>query len=118
MILLPVELTSFLVLLPRGKKTEEKRLAKEEKRLVERWGLGGRGKGRDRRGRASSSLTELGREEEGAESEGWRRLRSAEKDEEVLPFESREVAEESPEAEEVEAEERRRERTMEIRGER
>lgn len=35
MILVPL-LTSFLVLLPRGRKTEEKRLAREERYLLER----------------------------------------------------------------------------------
>lgn len=68
---------------------------------------------------SSSSVTELGREES---QESGKRARSLMKEEVesfelVLPVESRGAVEEEV-AEEVEEEERRRVRTMEIRGER
>jgi hypothetical protein len=67
----------------------------------------------------SSSVAELGREEQGAESGSRRASQSAEKVDEVLPLESREVEVESEaEAEEVDADDSSSVRTMEMRGDR
>jgi hypothetical protein len=65
----------------------------------------------------SSSVAELGREEDAAES-GRSEAQSAEKDEEVLSLESREElkVESDAEAEDVDAEDSSSVRTMEMRG--
>jgi len=106
---------------PRWRKTEEKRVAKDERYLLPARLAGGspakEAVPRSRLRWRSSSVAELGREEQGAESGSRRASQSAEKVDEVLPLESREVESEA-EAEEVDAEDSSSVRTMEMRGDR
>jgi hypothetical protein len=103
-------------------KTEEKRVAKDEKycfpeRLLPAAAEVAGGSGLRWR---SSSVAELGREEDAAESGSSSVAQSAEKEEDVLPLESREELEvevgSDAEAEDVDADDNSSVRTMEMRG--
>jgi hypothetical protein len=105
-------------------KTEEKRVAKDERYCFPVRLAGGSPANEAAAGSGcrwrSSSVAELGRDEEAAESGSRSAAQSAENEDEVLPLESREEldveVESEAEAEDVDAEDSSSVRTMEMRG--
>jgi hypothetical protein len=107
-------------------KTEEKRVAKDERYCFPVRLLAGGSPAKEAAADSgwcrwrSSSVAELGRDDEAAESGSSSAAQSAEKDDDVLPLESREEldveVESDAEAEDVDADDSSSVRTMEMRG--